>query len=70
VAIPADRNVTQKKAEKKQKYDSLCTETEQTCNTECMVIPVLIAAIDMVTKGLKNILENIQNILYKRQLYL
>jgi len=29
VAIPADRNVVQKEAEKKLKYKSLCTEVER-----------------------------------------
>jgi hypothetical protein len=39
VAIPADRDVTQKEAEKKLKYTSLCTEIQRMWNTKCMIIP-------------------------------
>jgi hypothetical protein len=41
VVLPADRNVTQKKAEKKL-ATSLCTEIQRTWNMKCMIIPVVI----------------------------
>ena len=52
VAIPADRNVTQEEAEKKLKY-------VQMWNNKCMIIPVIIGATGIVTKGLKKSLEAI-----------
>jgi ribosomal protein S19 len=52
VAIPTDRNVTQEEAEKKLKY-------VQMWNNKCMIIPVIIGATGIVTKGLKKSLEAI-----------
>jgi len=40
VAIPVDRNVVQKEAEKKLKYKSVCIEIQRTWNMKCMIIPV------------------------------
>ena len=37
VAIPADRNVVQKEAEKKLKYKSLCIETQRMWNLKCTI---------------------------------
>jgi hypothetical protein len=37
-AIPADRNVTQKEAEKKPKYSILCIEIQRMWNIKCMII--------------------------------
>jgi hypothetical protein len=59
VAIPADRNITQKEAEKKLKYRSLCIEIQRMWNMKCMIIPVIIRATEVVTKGLKKNLEAI-----------
>jgi hypothetical protein len=42
VAIPADRNVTLKEAEKKLKYNSLCIEIQRMWNMKCMIISVVI----------------------------
>jgi hypothetical protein len=53
VAIPADRNVTQKEAQKKLKYSSLCTEIQRMWNMKCMIVPVIIGATGVVTKVLK-----------------
>jgi hypothetical protein len=55
VAIPADRNVTQKEAENKPKYNSLCIEIQRIWNMKCMIILVVIAATGMVTRGLRKI---------------
>jgi len=53
VAIPADRNFMQKAAEKKLQHKSLCIEIQQMWNTKCIIIPVIIGATRIVTKGLK-----------------
>ena len=39
VAIPADRNVVQKEAEKKLKYKSLCIEIQRMWNTAIGLLP-------------------------------
>jgi hypothetical protein len=57
MAIPAHRNVMQKEAEKRLKYNSLCIETQRMWNMKCMMIPVMAAATGTVTKGLKKSLE-------------
>jgi hypothetical protein len=44
VAIPADRNVVQKEAEKKLKYESLCIEIQRMWNLKCTIIPITIGA--------------------------
>jgi hypothetical protein len=56
VAIPADRNVTQNKAEKKLKHNSLCIEIQGMWNMKCMTIPVIVGATGIVTEGLKTYL--------------
>jgi hypothetical protein len=53
VAIPADRNSVQKEAEKKLKYKSLGREIQGMWNLKCTIIPVIIGATGIVTKGLK-----------------
>jgi len=50
VAIPTDRNVTQKEAEKKLKYKSLCMEIRRMWNMKCMIIPVIIGATGMAAE--------------------
>ena len=59
VAIPADRNVVQKEAEKKLKYKSLCTELQRMWNLKCTIVPVIIEAPGIVTRSLKKNLETI-----------
>jgi hypothetical protein len=59
VAIRADRNVMQKEAGKKLKYNSLCTEIQRMWNIKCTIIPVIIGATGIVTKDLKKNLEAI-----------
>jgi hypothetical protein len=56
VATPADRNVTQKEAEKKLNK-SLCIEMQRMWNMKCMIIPVGIGATGIVTRGLRKNLE-------------
>ena len=57
VAIPADRNVVQKEAEKKLKYKSLCIEIQRMWNLKCTIVPVIIGATGTVTRSLKKNLE-------------
>jgi hypothetical protein len=57
VAIPADRNVTQKEAAEKLKYMSLCIEIQRMWNMKCMIILEIIGATGIVTKGVKKHLE-------------
>jgi len=59
VAIPADRNVVQKEAEKKLKYKSLCIEINRMWNLKCTIVPVIIGATGIVTRSLKKNLQTI-----------
>jgi hypothetical protein len=59
VAIPADRNVVQKEAEKKLKYKSLCIEIQRMWNLKCTIIPIIIGATGIVTRSLRKNLETI-----------
>ena len=59
MAIPADRNVVQKEAEKKLKYDSLCIEIQRMWNLKCTIVPVIIVAIEIVTRSLRKNLETV-----------
>jgi hypothetical protein len=66
-----DRNVTQKEADKGEKYKRLCTEIQRMWEQVCALTGKC-WAISIVTKGLKNCKpyqESIQMIHYKRQLY-
>jgi hypothetical protein len=60
VATPSDRNVTQKESEKKLKYKNLNIELQRMWNMKCFVIPVIIGATEIVTRGLKNICKQYQ----------
>ena len=57
VAIPADRNVVQKEAEKKLKYINLCIEIQRMWNLKCTIIPVITGATGIVTRSLRKNLE-------------
>jgi len=59
VAIPADRNVVQKKAEKKLKYKSLCIEIQRMWNLKCTIVPIIIGATGTVTRSLRKNLETV-----------
>jgi hypothetical protein len=65
VAIPSDRNVLQKEFEKKLKYKNLSIEIQRMWNMKCFVIPVIIVATEIVTKGIKKYLETPGKMLYK-----
>ena len=51
VAIPADRNVMQKVAEKKLKSKTLCRERQRMWNAKCVIMSVIIEATGIITKG-------------------
>ena len=57
MAIPADRNVVQKEAEKKLKHKSSCIEIQRMWNLKCTIIPVITGATGIVTRSLRKNLE-------------
>jgi hypothetical protein len=59
VAIPVDKNVIQKEAEKKLKYRNLSIEIQRMWNMKCFVIPVIIGATGILSKSLQKYLETI-----------
>jgi hypothetical protein len=59
VAIPADKNVVQKEAEKRLKYKSLCIEIKRMWNLKCTIIPVITGATGIVKRSLRKNLEAI-----------
>ena len=59
VAIPADRNVAHKGAEKKLKYKSLCIEIQRMWNLKCTIVPVIIGATGIVMRSLKKNFETV-----------
>jgi hypothetical protein len=58
VAIPSDKNVIQKEAEKKLKFKNLSIEIQRMWNMKCFVIPLIIGATGIVNKSLKEYLES------------
>jgi hypothetical protein len=57
--MPSDRNVIQKESEKKFKYNNLSIEIQRMWNMKYFVVPAIIGATGIVTKGLKKYLETI-----------
>jgi len=57
MAIPVDRNVEQKEAEKKLKCKSLCIEIQRMWNLKCTIVPVITGTTGIVTRSLRKILE-------------
>jgi hypothetical protein len=51
VAIPADRIIVQKEAEKEIKYKSLCIDTQRKYKMKCMITPTIIGTSGTVTKS-------------------
>jgi hypothetical protein len=74
VTMSSDGNVIQKVAAKKLKHKNLSMEVQRMWKMECFVIPVMIGAIGIVSKSLKNIWkqyqDNIQYIPYKKTVIL
>jgi fructose-1,6-bisphosphatase/sedoheptulose 1,7-bisphosphatase-like protein len=59
VAISTERNVVQKKAEKRLKYKSLGIEIQRMWNLKCMNKPVVIGTTGIIKKSLRKNLEAI-----------
>jgi hypothetical protein len=59
VAIPSDKNILQKEAEKKLKYKNLSIEIQRMWNIKCFIIPVIIGATGIVSKSLQKYQETI-----------
>ena len=55
VAIPGDRNVIKKEAEKILKYKDLIVEIQRIWNVEAKVIPVIIGATGTISKSLRHL---------------
>jgi hypothetical protein len=59
VAIPGDRNVIQKEAEKIFKYKDLTIEIQRMWNVKTRVIPVIIAATGTISKSVRKYVSTI-----------
>jgi hypothetical protein len=59
VALPGDRNVIKKEAEKILKYKDLTTEIQRMWNVKTNVIPVIIGATGTISKSLRKYLSNV-----------
>ena len=59
VAIPGDRNVTKKEAEKILKYEDLIREIQCVWNVKARGIPVITGANGTISKSLRQYLSNI-----------
>jgi hypothetical protein len=59
VAIPGDRNVIQKEAEKILKYKDLTTEIQRMWNVKSRVFPVIIRATENISKSFIKYLSTI-----------
>jgi len=55
--IYGDKNVVQKEAENKLKYERLWIEIKRMWDRKCKIITVIYGAIRLVTKGLRKNLE-------------
>jgi hypothetical protein len=59
VAIPGDRNVIKKEAEKILKYKGLITEIQRMWNVKTQVMPVIIGATRTISKSFRKYLSSI-----------
>jgi hypothetical protein len=59
VAIPGDRNVTKKEAEKILKYKDLTIEIQRMCNVKTKVTPVIIGATGTISKSIRKYLISV-----------
>ena len=59
-AVPADHGAKLKESEKKDKYGDLAGKLKKLWNMKLTVIPTVIGAIDAVSKGLIQELEDLE----------
>jgi hypothetical protein len=59
IAIPRDRNVIKKEAEKIPKYDDLITEIQRMWNVKTQVMPVIVGATGTISKPFRKYLSSI-----------
>jgi hypothetical protein len=59
IALPGDRNVIKKEAEKILKYKDLTIEIQRTWNVKAKVILVIIGAIGTISKSFRKHVSNI-----------
>jgi hypothetical protein len=59
VAIPRDRNVIKKEAEKILKYKDLITEIQRMWNVKTKVTPVILGAIGTISKSFRKYLNSL-----------
>ena len=59
-AVPADHRVKWKESEKKDKYLDLAGELKELWNMKMTIIPIVISALDTVTKWLMQRLEDLE----------
>jgi hypothetical protein len=59
VAMPGDRNVIKKEAEKVLKYKNLTTEIQRMWNAKTRVIPVIIGATGTIAKSFRKYVSDI-----------
>jgi hypothetical protein len=60
IAIPGDRNVIKKEAEKILKYKNLTKETQRMWNAKAKVIPVITQATVTISKSFRRHVSNTQ----------
>ena len=59
-AVPADHRIKLKESEKKDKYHDLAGELKKLWNMKVTIVPIVIRALDTVTKGLLKGLEDLE----------
>ena len=59
IAVPGDRNMVKKEAEKILKYQDLITEIQRMWNVEAKVIPVIIGVTGTISKSLRQYPSNV-----------
>ena len=59
-AVPADHRINLKESEKKDKYFDLARELKKLWNMKVTIVPIVIGALDTVTKGLLRGLKDLE----------
>ena len=59
-AVPADHRINLKESEKKDKYFDLARELKKLWNMKVTIVPIVIGALGIITKGLLKGLEDLE----------